>query len=287
MFWSPPKMHPPNHHFEVLERRLSTNLSGRFAENSLALSEKKTSLKLTADVTWKWMVGRWNFLLRLAWLACFQGRTVSFRDGKPVEVGMLLPPFTSFDILNVQHLQRAEKFIGKETFQVKQLRLAYISPTYLCSKGIYPINTHYTRCIWSWLLRVPSQWYHHFSHYLHPREPKTKTTKGTFESMIFGLSPGEMCNFFLEGICFLCLQHSQGERNKSVTPEATWAFSGKNNVLHGLRYPRCSHRSAFLCPCAGWGHRNSAPGWCDWMVWLDGSLRMGGTVEAGGFLGTS
>ena len=28
--------------------------------------------------------------------------------------------------------------------------------------GIYPINTHYIRCIWGWLLRVPSQGYHHF-----------------------------------------------------------------------------------------------------------------------------
>ena len=29
-------------------------------------------------------------------------------------------------------------------------------------KGIYPINTHYIRCIWGWLLRVPCQGYHHF-----------------------------------------------------------------------------------------------------------------------------
>ena len=29
-------------------------------------------------------------------------------------------------------------------------------------KGIYPTNTHYIRCIWGWLLRVPSQGYHHF-----------------------------------------------------------------------------------------------------------------------------
>ena len=29
-------------------------------------------------------------------------------------------------------------------------------------KGIYHINTHYIRCIWGWLLRVPSQGYHHF-----------------------------------------------------------------------------------------------------------------------------
>ena len=28
--------------------------------------------------------------------------------------------------------------------------------------GKYPINTHYIRCIWGWLLRVPSQGYHHF-----------------------------------------------------------------------------------------------------------------------------
>ncbi len=27
--------------------------------------------------------------------------------------------------------------------------------------GIYQINTHYIRCIWGWLLRVPSQGYHH------------------------------------------------------------------------------------------------------------------------------
>ena len=29
-------------------------------------------------------------------------------------------------------------------------------------KGIYPINTHYIRCIWGRLLRVPSQGYQHF-----------------------------------------------------------------------------------------------------------------------------
>ena len=29
-------------------------------------------------------------------------------------------------------------------------------------KGIYPINTHYIRCIWGWLLRLPCQGYHHF-----------------------------------------------------------------------------------------------------------------------------
>ena len=31
-------------------------------------------------------------------------------------------------------------------------------------KGIYPINIHYIRCIWGWLLRVPSQGYQHFSY---------------------------------------------------------------------------------------------------------------------------
>ena len=86
-------------------------------------AKKKNSLKLTADATWKWMVGRWNVLFRLAY---FQGRTVGFRDGKPVKVGMLLPRFTS-----VQH---PKSFIGKENFHLKQLRLAYIPPTYLCSK---------------------------------------------------------------------------------------------------------------------------------------------------------
>ena len=29
-------------------------------------------------------------------------------------------------------------------------------------KWIYPINTHYIRCIWDWLLGVPSQRYQHF-----------------------------------------------------------------------------------------------------------------------------
>ncbi len=28
--------------------------------------------------------------------------------------------------------------------------------------GWYPMNTHYIRCYWGWLLRVPSQGYHHF-----------------------------------------------------------------------------------------------------------------------------
>ena len=27
---------------------------------------------------------------------------------------------------------------------------------------IYPVNTHYIRCTWGWLLRVPSERYHHF-----------------------------------------------------------------------------------------------------------------------------
>ena len=30
--------------------------------------------------------------------------------------------------------------------------------------GIYPIDIHHIRCIWGWLLRVPSQGYHHFPH---------------------------------------------------------------------------------------------------------------------------
>ena len=42
-------------------------------------------------------------------------------------------------------------------------------------KGIYPTNTHHIRCIWGWLLRVPSQGYHHFPyvsrfHQLHEKE---------------------------------------------------------------------------------------------------------------------
>ena len=40
-------------------------------------------------------------------------------------------------------------------------------PFFHGSPGIYPINTHYIRCIWGWLLRVPSQGYHHF-----PYEPR-------------------------------------------------------------------------------------------------------------------
>ena len=37
-----------------------------------------------------------------------------------------------------------------------------LSPPRTPFKGIYRINTHYISCIWGWLLRVPSQGYHHF-----------------------------------------------------------------------------------------------------------------------------
>ena len=61
--------------------------------------------------------------------------------------------------------------------------------------GVYPINTHYIRCIWVWLLIVPSQKYHHF---LIPKEGPTPGTGTGSGSSSWRQKVVETMGFWLE-----------------------------------------------------------------------------------------
>ena len=75
---------------------------------------------------------------------------------------------------------------------------------------IYPINTHYIRCIWGWLLGVPSQGYQHFPYeptIIHHRHGRSSLPpKIAQELLLFGrlnLSPAQRLASFFRGVMAL------------------------------------------------------------------------------------
>ena len=60
--------------------------------------------------------------------------------------------------------------------------------------GIYPINTQYIRCIWGWLLRVPSQGYHQFPYDFKPPKKISQAESWKGVGVSHGVSVAQVVN---------------------------------------------------------------------------------------------